>query len=217
MKKAVVSWSGGKDSYFAAIKAMQQGFEPVVLLNVLNEEGAYSRSHRIPKKILERQAQLFQKPIQLITASWQDYESNFTKALHELKEKYNLEQAVFGDIDLQPHRDWEEMVCRNAGLEAVLPLWQQNRKTLVLEMLQAGIRTMIVSCNETMGERFLGKYLDAALVSELETMNIDPCGENGEFHTLVTYGPLFQKPMPVRVTATHNHDHYWFAEIKLED
>ena len=72
MKNAVVSWSGGKDSCYAIIKAMEQGYAPAVLLNVLNEEGSFSRSHRIPKTILQEQAKLFQKPISLIAASWQD-------------------------------------------------------------------------------------------------------------------------------------------------
>jgi uncharacterized protein (TIGR00290 family) len=214
-KKALVSWSGGKDSCYAAIKAMDAGLEPLVLLNVLNEEGRFSRSHRIPKEILQAQAQLFQKPIRLITASWQDYETEFTAALKSLKQQYGLHAAVFGDIDLQAHRDWEENVCATAGLEAVLPLWQQNRTALVLEMLQHGIETMIVSCNETMGERFLGKVLTKERVSELEYMCIDPCGEAGEFHTLVTNCRLFQNPMQVRVVQTLKHDNYWFADLQL--
>lgn len=215
MKRALVSWSGGKDSCYAAMKASAAGYTPVVLLNVLNEEGSFSRSHRIPKTILEAQAQLFQTPISLISASWQDYEKKLTAALKEVKEQYNVETAIFGDIDLQAHRDWEEKVCAAAGLEAVLPLWQQDRKKLVLEMLNAGIETMIVSCNETMGERFLGKHLSIEVIAELEALGIDPCGENGEFHTLVTNCQLFQKPMPVRVVQTLKHEAYWFADLAL--
>lgn len=216
MKKTLVSWSGGKDSCYAAIKAMEQGYAPSVLLSVLNEEGSFSRSHRIPKAILERQAQLFQKPIQLISASWQEYERVFTTALIQLKEQYQLTHALFGDIDLQAHRDWEEMVCANAGLQAVLPLWQQDRKALVLEMLQSGIETMIVSCDETMGERFLGKQLTPGVVEELGSLGIDPCGEAGEFHTLVTNCNLFQKPMQVHVIRKLKHENYWFADLALE-
>jgi uncharacterized protein (TIGR00290 family) len=215
MKNALVSWSGGKDSLYATMQAMEQGYQPQVLLNVLNEEGAFSRSHRIPKTLLEKQAQLFQKPIHLISASWQDYEREFTAALHTLKKEYHLEYALFGDIDLQAHRDWEENVCTRAGLQAVLPLWQQDRKALVLQMLQSGIQMMIVSCNESMSERFLGKTLTTELVTELEHLGIDPCGENGEFHTLVTHCPLFQKPMLIQVVQTLKHENYWFADLAL--
>lgn len=215
MKRALVSWSGGKDSCYAAIKAMQQGYLPVVLLNVLNEEGSFSRSHRISKTILYTQAQLFQKPITLIPASWQEYEVKFTAALKQLKEQHDLTSAIFGDIDLQAHRDWEEKVCAAAGLGAVLPLWHQDRKRLVLEMLWSGLETIIVSCNETMGDGFLGRQLTPALIDELEALGIDPCGENGEFHTLVTNCKLFQKPMQVRVTQKLKHENYWFAELAL--
>lgn len=216
MKKAVVSWSGGKDSCFAAMQAITQGYQPEVLLNVLNEEGNFSRSHRIPKTILETQAQLFQKPIHLVTASWQDYEREFTAALKSLKEQYDLDYAIFGDIDLQAHRDWEERVCAAFGLQAVLPLWQQDRKALVHQMIADGMKTMIVSCNETMGSRFLGKQVTNAVVEELENIGIDPCGENGEFHTLVTDCKYFQKPMPVHITQTLKHEAYWFADLKLD-
>src|SRR5687768_10366021 len=115
MKKAVISWSGGKDSCFATMQAKKMGYEPVVLLNVLNEGGDFSRSHRIPKTILEKQAQFFQKPIHLVAASWQEYEHHFTESLHLLKKRHGLQYAIFGDIDLQAHRDWEEKVCHAAG------------------------------------------------------------------------------------------------------
>lgn len=215
MKKALVSWSGGKDSCYATMQAMSQGYQPQVLLNVLNEEGEFSRSHRIPKAILEAQSKQFQKPIHLISASWQEYQTKFTTALKTLKAQYELQYAIFGDIDLQAHRDWEETVCAASGLLAVLPLWQQDRKALVLEMLRSGIETIIVSCNETMGERFLGKQLTNDLVDELEALGIDPCGENGEFHTLVTDCSLFQKPIPVRIMQKLKHDNYWFAGMAL--
>lgn len=215
-ENSLCSWSGGKDSCFALMQAIASGYTPKVLLNVLNEEGKISRSHGIPSAILQAQARATGLPIHLISSSWQDYEMYFTRALTTLKEQYKLTSAVFGDIDLQPHRDWEEKVCTHAGLTAVLPLWQQNRKALVLQMLEAGIETLIVSCNETMGQRFIGKYITPSLVNELEAMGIDACGENGEFHTLVTNCPLFAAPVQAKVAATLHHGNYWFAELLPE-
>lgn len=212
-KNSLCSWSGGKDSCFALMQAILQGHTPKVLLNVLNEEGKISRSHGIPSAILQKQADVAGLPIHLISSSWQEYEKNFTEALSSLKRKYELTHAVFGDIDLQPHRDWEEKVCANAELTAVLPLWQQNRRSLVLQMLEAGIETIIVSCNETMGERFIGKTINAELVDELESMGIDACGENGEFHTLVLDCPLFKERIDVSVAKTLHHGEYWFGEL----
>jgi uncharacterized protein (TIGR00290 family) len=208
---ALCSWSGGKDSCFALMKAIGQGYTPRVLLNVLNEEGKISRSHGIPATILRKQAASAGLPIQLISSSWSEYEPLFTRALISLKGSYGLDSAVFGDIDLQAHRDWEEKVCSNAGLKAVLPLWQQDRKKLVLEMLDAGIETVIVSCNDTMAEAFIGKMITAALVKELEQMGIDPCGENGEFHTLVVNCPLFRHKINVKIRHKARHNNYWFG------
>jgi uncharacterized protein (TIGR00290 family) len=211
------SWSGGKDSCFALMQSVQQGYSPKVLLNVLNEEGKISRSHGIPSAILRAQAEAASLPIRMMSSSWQDYEVKFTAALTELKQQFSLSHAVFGDIDLQAHRDWEEKVCMNAGLTAVLPLWQQNRKELVMQMLAAGIETMIVSCNETMGERFLGRKITAELVTELEALGVDACGENGEFHTLVLNCPLFANRISVNILRTVKHEKYWFTELALNN
>ena len=213
MKNLVCSWSGGKDSCYALMQAIYLGYTPKVLLNVLNEEGKISRSHGIPANILRTQASLAALPIHLISSSWQDYEKYFTNALNELKEKYQLTYAVFGDIDLQAHRDWEEKVCASAALSAVLPLWKQDRRTLVNRMLESGIETMIVSCNEIMGEKFIGRIIDTRLVDELESLGVDPCGENGEYHTLVLDCPLFSERLNASVSNVLYHEHYWFSEI----
>jgi diphthine-ammonia ligase len=210
----LTSWSGGKDSCFALMKAIEAGYTPKVLLNVLNEEGKISRSHGIPSSILQQQAVAAGIHAHLISSSWQDYELKFTTALSTLREEFDLSYAVFGDIDLQPHRDWEEKVCRNAGLTAILPLWQQNRRVLVEKMLNAGIETMIISCNETMGERFIGKIITMDLVDELESMGIDACGENGEYHTLVLNCPLFSNRIDVSLKEKVQHEKYWFGVVE---
>lgn len=211
---SICSWSGGKDSCFALMQAMRQGYIPKVLLNVLNEEGKISRSHGIPVSVLLAQSAAAQIPLYLISSSWDEYEKRFILALQELQTQYQVSHAIFGDIDLQPHRDWEEKVCREAGLAAVLPIWQQNRKELVWQMLQSGIEAMIVSCNSILGERFLGRMITRELVTELEALGVDVCGENGEFHTLVLRCPLFSKPVRVETGKKVLHAGYWFLEVK---
>ncbi len=213
-KNTLCSWSGGKDSCFALMQAMQQGYTPKVLLNVLNEEGKISRSHGIPAAILQLQAKAAGLPIQLVSSSWADYETKFTATLSELKEEYDLTHAIFGDIDLQDHRDWEEKVCANAGLTALLPLWQQDREQLVMQMLDAGIKTMIVSCNEVLGPSFLGRIIDKDCIADLRNAGVDVCGENGEFHTLVLDCPLFDEAVHIVVKNKVLHDKYWFAELE---
>jgi uncharacterized protein (TIGR00290 family) len=212
-QNALCSWSGGKDSCFALMQAIEQGYFPKVLLNVLNEEGKISRSHGIPYHILQEQANAADVFLHCISSSWQEYESRFTSALKDLKTGFNVDVAIFGDIDLQEHRDWEEKVCNNAGLTAVLPLWKEDRKQLAMRMLESGMEAMIVSCNEILGEGFLGKILTPSLISDLESMNIDPCGENGEYHTLVLNCPLFRYPVKASAARAVRHDNYWFSEL----
>jgi uncharacterized protein (TIGR00290 family) len=215
-KKSLCSWSGGKDSCYAMIKASEQGFKTKVLLNMLNEEGKISRSHGIPSQILMAQADAAGLPIHLTSSSWKDYEKNFTSALITLMDKYELGYAIFGDIDLQAHRDWEEKVCATSGLEAVLPIWQMDRRQLVLDMLDTGIKTMIVSCNEKMGQDFIGRVITKEIIEEFEAIGIDPCGENGEYHTLVLDCPLFSEEIQVQLLDTQWHQQYWFAKLSLQ-
>lgn len=211
--RSIISWSGGKDSCFAMMNAREAGYEPTVLLNVMNETGQRSRSHGLPASILQQQAGAMHLPIELIESSWNDYEKNFTNALTDLRERFTITHAVFGDIDLQAHRDWEEKVTAAAGLQAILPLWQQDRKSLLLQMLDAGIETMIVSCNAVMGPTFLGRMMTKDMIPELEKIGVDVCGENGEFHTLVVNCPLFNKRITVNRGEKQEHEGYWFLEL----
>jgi len=213
--KLLCSWSGGKDSCFALMNAVKAGHAPTVLLNMLNEQGKISRSHGIPTQVLAAQAAAMGLPIHMIESSWNDYENNFISALQLLRKQYQVEGAVFGDIDLQAHRDWEEKVCAAADIEALLPLWQMRRKQLVIEMLAAGIACMIVSCNEALGEAFLGKKMTLELMGALESKGVDVCGENGEFHTLVTDCHLFLHPINVEISAKLKHGNYWFTDLRM--
>ncbi|MEO7990758.1 MAG: diphthine--ammonia ligase [Chryseolinea sp.] len=215
MSLFVTSWSGGKDSCFAMMKAIEEGHTPVVLLNMMNENNMVSRSHAIPKLVLEKQASMLNLPIVTKPASWESYEKIFVETLQKLKSEFNISYGVFGDIDLQAHRDWEEKVCTAVGIEAILPLWKQHRKALVLQMLDSGIETYIVSCNEAMGERFLGRKIDEDLIDELERIGVDACGENGEYHTLVVNTPLFKNRIDITFGSISHIGTYWFIEMKL--
>lgn len=214
MRKILTSWSGGKDSCFAMMQAVGEGLQPTVLLNMMNENGKVSRSHAIPEHILQQQATALGLSMVNVAASWNDYESLYIKTLNELVPRYGIDTAVFGDIDLQAHKEWEEKVCAAAGIEAYLPLWQKDRKELVQQMLSGGIKTYIVSCNEIMGPSFLGRILDNELVNELTALGIDECGENGEFHTLVVNCPLFEKEVAVQFGEKLHHGNYWFIEMR---
>jgi diphthine-ammonia ligase len=208
--RVLSSWSGGKDSCFALMKAAEQGLKPTVLLNMMNENGKVSRSHGIPFSVLEQQAKQIGVPLVAVPASWNDYEKNYIAILHDIKKQYEIEGVVFGDIDLEPHREWEEKVCNAAELKAFLPLWQQDRVNLVFQMIDSGIETMIVSCNLEMGEAYLGKIITKELALELQQKGIDACGENGEYHTLVINCPLFKEKINLPKYHKQTYEKYCF-------
>lgn len=217
MKKEsfLCSWSGGKDSCYALHLAVEKKRIPKVLLNVLNEYGDRSRSHGIPKEILKAQANTLDLPIHFFESTWNDYEELYIQNLRSLTETYDIGTSVFGDIDIESHRAWEEKVSNAAGLRAFLPLWQQPRRQLVFDMIDYGIEAIIVSCNQALGPDFLGRVIDKTLIMELEALDIDACGENGEYHTLVTNAPLFKKRLKVRVVNQEKSSNYNFATIEL--
>ena len=208
--KLISSWSGGKDSCYALMLAISEGHELKVLLNMMNENNKISRSHGLTPSILNQQANSLDVPLVAIPSSWEDYENNYIEALKNLRKKYVTNAVVFGDIDLEPHREQEEKVCNLAGLLAKLPLWQQDRKELVHKMIDSGITAIITSCNTTLGEKYLGKEIIKELVDEMEALGVDACGENGEYHTIAINCPLFSKSVELPKYSKTTHNEYCF-------
>jgi diphthine-ammonia ligase len=186
------SWSGGKDSCLAVYRTIRAGHACTSLFSMIDESGTHSRSHGLPPGALAAQANAMGVPILMARASWEDYEEQFKKGSEALKARGAV-HGVFGDIDLEPHREWVERVCAESGLVAHQPLWHGARKELVGEFIAAGFRAVIVVVDALrMPDSFLGREIDGGLVSELEAIGVDACGENGEFHTFVFDGPLFK-------------------------
>jgi uncharacterized protein (TIGR00290 family) len=202
--RAVCSSSGGKDSLLALWHAIQQGVKPATLLTMFDESGLRSRSHGVSRRLMERQAEELGLELIAPAASWADYERVFVQTLLALAES-NHRFAVFGDIDLQAHRDWEERVCRQAGITAVLPLWHRDRRTLAEESLALGFRAIVV-CTDSrfLNEEFCGREFDAKFLGDLPA-GVDACGENGEFHTFVYDGPLFRHAVDVHVAGKEGY------------
>ncbi|MDF2697483.1 MAG: hypothetical protein K0S65_5866 [Labilithrix sp.] len=193
-KRALCSFSGGKDSCLALWRAQQAGLDVGALLVMFEESGERSRSHAIPPTVVMRQAESLGLELVTRNASWKDYEAVFVEALKTLRTE-GYEVAIFGDIDLQAHREWEEKVCAAAGLTASLPLWQLERAALVKEVLDAGFRARVVCVDSRyLGDDFCGREYDASFLADLPP-GVDACGENGEFHTLVYDGPNFRTPV----------------------
>ncbi|KAI9013700.1 hypothetical protein DFJ74DRAFT_771562 [Hyaloraphidium curvatum] len=195
--RALVSWSGGKDSCLALHRARLSGLQPALLVTALDESGVRSRSHGVPPELHEAQAEALGVPVRFYSASWTTYEELFVEMLREAKAE-GVTHAVFGDIDIPEHRAWEERVCGAAGLQAVLPLWGGDRRALVREFLGAGYRAVVVVVDgRYLTEEFVGREFDAEFVDSLPH-GVDPAGENGEFHTFVYDGPAFARPVEWR-------------------
>jgi diphthine-ammonia ligase len=208
-RRFFVSWSGGKDACLAMQRAAAAGGRPAALLCMLHEEGRVSRGHGLPVALLQAQADALGVPLVTRATTWDDYEATFVPVLHELRDQ-GVEAGVFGDIDLQAHRDWVEGVCEVAGLDCHLPLWQEPRRRLLAEFLSAGGRATIVAVDSSkLGAEYLGREFDDALISRLEAAGVDACGEEGEYHTMVTAGPLFRAPVPLAWDGVEERDGHW--------
>jgi len=185
------SWSGGKDSCLALYHAMRQGGRPECLLTMMAEDGIHSRSHGLSKPLLEQQARSLGIPVVFRPASWEGYEAVFVSALHEFKQK-GIEAGVFGDIDLDPHRDWLKRVCAPAGIMPFHPLWRRDRHELLDEFIALGFQAIIVALKaDRLDKKFLGKQINSQTIAELEKAGVDASGEMGEDHTAVIAGPVF--------------------------
>ena len=214
-KKSIVSYSGGKDSTLALEWAMKQG-EVIGLLVMMEEQGERSRSHATGSELVRAQAKAIGLPVFEVSASWTTYEEAFVEALKTAKEA-GAEVLVTGDIDLLEHGLWHEQVAARAGLQLAMPLWQEERKSIVKEVVERGYRAIIVTINESLGMKAsdLGRELSIEFMNELIERGIDPCGEQGEFHTTVIDGPCFQQALDVKVGREVRQDPYVFLELML--
>jgi uncharacterized protein (TIGR00290 family) len=193
--KALASWSGGKDSCLALWRAQKLGLQITHLLTALDESGLKTRSHGVSKALINLQGKSLGMINTFISASWQNYEQEFINKLQTLNTEECITQAVFGDIDLIPHREWEEKVCTAANIESILPLWNENRLFLVNEFLNAGFKARVTCVDgHFLDDSFVGVEFDAQFITCLPK-GVDACGENGEFHTFVYDGPNFSHPV----------------------
>lgn len=217
MAKYAASWSGGKDGCFACWKAMSQGLEISYLLNMLEYGSTRSMSHGLNRELVVLQASALGLPILQQEATWETYEAQFKAALGQLKTR-GISGLVTGDIYLQEHKDWTDRVCSEASFEAVLPLWQMDTSQLLSDFICSGFKAVIVGVKtEFFDETWLGRQVDDSLAADLKKLaaksNLDPCGEAGEFHTLVYDGPLFLQPIKIGKTDITARDGYLFLGI----
>lgn len=209
------SWSGGKDSCLALYRAIQQGGMPKYLLTMMAEDSLKSRAHVLPKALFIEQAKSLGIPIIFRSTSRGKFESAMVAVLQEFKEK-GMEYGVWGDIDLEQHFKWIERVCSSVNIRAYEPLWKMDRRNVVDEFLSLGFKATIIAVKqEVMDINFLGRTLDQKCIAELEESGIDPSGEGGEFHTVVTDGPIFSSSIQLEMNDKISSDRYCFLNVSV--
>ena len=191
---ALASGSGGKDACLALWRAQQSGVCVTHLLTAPDGTSLKARSNGVTKDLIISQGKSLGLINEFICASWQDYESQFKEKLTELH-KSGIKKAIFGDIDLISHREWEEKVCLAAHITPTLPLWNENRLKIVHEFLEVGFKARVVCVDgRFLNESHVGVEFNHQFIEQLPE-GIDACGENGEFHTFVYDGPNFKQPV----------------------
>jgi len=201
---AAISWSGGKDACLALLHARAAGV-PVSTYVTACEPGGATLAHALPRALVAAQVQALGGRWWPLEAGGADYGERFDATLHALRECGHT-QMVFGDIDLQAHRDWLEPRCRAAGIAALFPLWGLARAEVARQILARGIRArLVVVDSRWLDASYCGAEYDAALLARLPA-GVCPCGEGGEFHSFVWDAPGFAAPLrlvagPVRALA----------------
>ena len=202
--RAAISWSGGKDACLALLLARDAGV-PVSTFVTACEPDGDTRGHLLPRALVAAQVQALGGHWRPMVTDVADYGERFDAMLHALRESGHT-QMVFGDIDLQAHRDWLEPRCRAAGLRARFPLWGLGRAEVARRIIASGIRARLVVVDaQRLDASYCGAEYDATLLARLPA-GVCPCGEGGEFHTFVWYAPGFAAPLrldtaPVRQLA----------------
>jgi uncharacterized protein (TIGR00290 family) len=214
--RAAVSWSGGKDSC-AALQRAASGYDVVAMVTMFDEAGGRSRSHGLRPQVLLAQAdRLGLRPLWR-PCSWSTYDSAFSSALDTVAAE-GITHVIFGDILFDEHRLWAERLCACHGLAAVEPLWGLSTEALFEEWTSSGAEAVIVTARAAfLDHSWLGRPLTRGMRDEFARLGVDPCGERGEYHSVVTRSPLFSRPMPLRPRGRVQRSGCWALDFEIDD
>jgi uncharacterized protein (TIGR00290 family) len=214
-------WSGGKDSAMALHAILSQGEVRVAaLLTTVTESYERISMHGVRRELLERQAASIGLPLHEVRIPPQCvnpiYEARMEEALLSYKAR-GVRQVAFGDIFLEDLRAYREKNLARVQMTAIFPIWKRDTRELAAHFISSGFRAIAICIDPRKLDRsFAGRELDAAFFRDLPP-SVDPCGENGEFHTFVFDGPIFRQPVPVRTGDVVERDGFVFCDLLLKD
>jgi uncharacterized protein (TIGR00290 family) len=215
--RAWMSWSTGKDSTLALAEARRDpSLEVVGLLTTVNEDADRVAMHAVRRLLLEAQAEALGLPLHVVPIPQacrnETYEARMQRAVDAARED-GVTRMVFGDLYLEDVRAYREQNLAPTGIEPVFPLWGRPTRALAGEMLAAGVAATLTCVDpRQLDPAFVGRRFDADLLADLPA-GVDPCGENGEFHTFVHDGPGFAHPLAVAVGEVVHRDGFTFADV----
>ena len=203
MENVLISWSGGKDSAIALYEILKNGnYQISALLTTLTEDYDRISMHGVRRILLERQVASLGFPLEKVlipkNASNEEYESNMEAVLAKYKEA-GTSSVVFGDIFLEDLRKYREDKLASLGMRGIFPLWKRDTLELAHSLNVLGFEA-ITTCvdNQSLGGQFVGRQIDVQFLSELPA-TVDPCGENGEYHSFVYNGPIFKEKVAFKL------------------
>lgn len=189
----------------------------VAMVTMFNEDGERSRSHGLRPALVSAQAALLGLEEFSARCSWDTYTDQFIAMLAHLPEQ-GITHVVFGDIIGDAHREWNETVCRSHGLTPIMPLWAQPTAQLVREFVALGGEARLVTVRSPPLDRsWLGLTLTEETVRRMESIGVDPCGEFGEYHTVVTNCSRFSLPLVVAIGESVRRDDCWALDMKIDE
>jgi diphthine-ammonia ligase len=196
MKRAALSWSGGKDGCMALDKLVKEGVKVECLLTTVPKEMGRTFGHGEKRELILLQGEALDIPVRFIECTFEGYTDSFISALKVVKEEYGLNSIAFGDLYLDEHREWGEKAAAAAALEASYPLWMKEDEALAaLEaFVDSGYKAKVIRVREdVLGDGWLGREVDESFARNIQHTASCPMGEAGEYHTFVYNGPLFRK------------------------
>jgi uncharacterized protein (TIGR00290 family) len=217
IKRALLSWSSGKDSAWALHMLRQQsGIRVVGLVTTLNETRGRVAMHAVRLELLQRQAEAVGLPLRIINipdpCSNTEYERAMQDELEEARQQ-GVDCMAFGDLFLQDIRDYRETKLSGTGVTPLFPLWGQSTDELARRMISNGLRAVLTCVDSRqLSSDFAGRQFDGQLLKELPA-HVDPCGERGEFHTFAYAGPMFSQPVEVEVGEIVERDGFVYADL----
>lgn len=218
-QRVLLSWSSGKDSAWALYKLQQDPDTEIVgLLTTVNTNHERVAMHSTRLSILEAQARVLGLPLHVIPLPWPCPNDAYELAMREAIEdgaRQGATHVAFGDLFLEDIRDYRIKQMEGTGLEPLFPIWREPTESLARRMVDAGLEAVLTCVDpKQLPPSFAGRRFDHALLDDLPD-GVDPCGENGEFHTCVLAGPIFQQPINVSVGEVVQRDGFIFADLAL--